>query len=144
MARKPIEWRIHVQASALAVFKALDTQSGRESFWAHSAPEVRPGVIEFCFAGGEWLQSQVLERREAHRWRFTYFNDSIVTIDLAPSPDGGTDVTLAETGVPIDSWLDNYAGWVSVLMSLKAAVDFGVDLRNGDPRRSWTQGFVDV
>jgi hypothetical protein len=95
MARKPIEWRIHVQASALAVFKALDTQSGRESFWAHSAPEVRPGVIEFCFAGGEWLQSQVLERREAHRWRFTYFNDSIVTIDLAPSPDGGTDRFVA-------------------------------------------------
>jgi len=34
-------------------------------------------------------------------------------------------------------------GWVSVLMAMKAAVDFGVDLRNHDPKRSWQQGFAD-
>jgi hypothetical protein len=35
------------------------------------------------------------------------------------------------------------AGWVSVLLALKAAVDFGVDLRNHDPERTWSTGFVD-
>jgi len=35
------------------------------------------------------------------------------------------------------------AGWVSVLMALKAAVDHGVDLRNHDPQRTWDQGYAD-
>jgi hypothetical protein len=38
----------------------------------------------------------------------------------------------------------NLAGWVSVLLALKAAVDFGVDLRNSDPARRWEDGYVDV
>jgi hypothetical protein len=28
-------------------------------------------------------------------------------------------------------------------MALKAAADFGVDLRSHDPGRTWDQGFVD-
>jgi hypothetical protein len=28
-------------------------------------------------------------------------------------------------------------------MALKAAADFGVDLRSHDPARTWDQGFVD-
>ena len=35
------------------------------------------------------------------------------------------------------------AGWVSVLMAMKAAVDHGVDLRNHDPARSWSDGYAD-
>lgn len=35
-------------------------------------------------------------------------------------------------------------GWVSLLMSMKAAVDFGVDLRNHDPERAWEQGFANT
>jgi len=33
--------------------------------------------------------------------------------------------------------------WVSVLMNLKARADHGVDLRNHDPARTWTKGYVD-
>jgi hypothetical protein len=32
---------------------------------------------------------------------------------------------------------------VSVLLALKAAVDFRVVVRNHDPELSWTQGFAD-
>jgi hypothetical protein len=32
---------------------------------------------------------------------------------------------------------------VSVLLALKAAADFGVDLRNHDPARTWWQGYCD-
>jgi hypothetical protein len=35
------------------------------------------------------------------------------------------------------------AGWVSVLLALKAAADFGVDLRNHDAARTWAQGYCD-
>lgn len=35
------------------------------------------------------------------------------------------------------------AGWVSVLMAMKAAVDHGVDLRNHDESRTWGDGYAD-
>jgi hypothetical protein len=35
------------------------------------------------------------------------------------------------------------AGWVSVLMQLKAAVQFHVDLRNHSRERSWEKGYVE-
>jgi hypothetical protein len=39
--------------------------------------------------------------------------------------------------------LEVIAGWVSVQLALKAAVDFGVDLRTHDPARSWDQGYAE-
>ncbi len=39
-------------------------------------------------------------------------------------------------GVPEEDRTEVIAGWVSVLMALKAAVDFSVDLRNHDPVRT--------
>ena len=56
---------------------------------------------------------------------------------------GGTDLLLTETGTPPAERAESLAGWVSVLMALKAAVDHGVDLRNHDARRSWAQGYVE-
>ena len=58
--------------------------------------------------------------------------------------DGGTDLLLTERGVPAESRVSNHAGWVSVLLALKAAVDHGIDLRNHDPLRTWDRGYVDV
>ena len=49
---------------------------------------------------------------------------------------GGTDLTLTETGVPSEWRKENLAGWVSVLLALKAAVDHGVDLRVHDTSRT--------
>jgi hypothetical protein len=46
-------------------------------------------------------------------------------------------------GVPEADRVDVTAGWVSVLLALKAAVDFGVDLRNHDPQRSWEHGYAE-
>ena len=50
---------------------------------------------------------------------------------------------LTDAGVPAADRVEVTAGWVSVLMALKAAVDFSVDLRNHDPLRTWDQGFVE-
>jgi hypothetical protein len=35
------------------------------------------------------------------------------------------------------------SGWISVLLLLKAAVDFGVDMRNHDPKRTWDHTYCD-
>jgi hypothetical protein len=67
-----------------------------------------------------------------------------VEFDLTPDGRGGTDLSLTESGVSEMEVMENLPGWVRVLMSLKAAVDFGVDLRNREPERQWEQGYVDV
>jgi hypothetical protein len=48
-----------------------------------------------------------------------------------------------DEGVAAEDLAEVSSGWVSVLMALKAAVDFGVDLRNHALNRTWDDGFVD-
>ena len=140
----PISWRVRLGAAPEVVFAALDRPDGRRRFWAQSAEEVEPGVVEFRFADGQSWRGRILERVPPSRFAITYFQDSLATFELEPDGRGGTDLRLTERGVPADAWLDNYAGWVTVLLTLKAAVDFGIDLRNGDPRCTWAAGYVDV
>ena len=73
---------------------------------------------------------------------FTYFH-STVTIELESDGKGGTDLTLTNAEVPQAEYEEVCAGWLNVLLPLKAAADFGVDLRNHDPTRTWRQGYVD-
>jgi hypothetical protein len=42
-----------------------------------------------------------------------------------------------------EEWHEHYAGWVSVLMNLKAYADFGIDLRNHHPDYTWDNHYVD-
>ena len=52
-------------------------------------------------------------------------------------------MVLTDTGVPPEHRKEVMAGWVSVLLSLKAAVDFDIDLRTHDPERDWDVGYVE-
>src|SRR3546814_6049697 len=73
-----------------------------------------------------------------------YFGGSTVTVTLSPDDGHGCDVHLVETGIAsAEEWVENHAGWVSVLLALKATGDFGVDLRAHDPARSWEGRHVD-
>jgi uncharacterized protein YndB with AHSA1/START domain len=139
---RPILWRLHLRSAPDAVFHALSEPGGRARFWARSADEER-GVIHFRFANGQRLESRILESLPATRFRLTYFGGSVVTFELSPDGGGGTELTLLEEGAPPAEAEQNRAGWVSVLLQLKAAVDFGVDLRSHDPGRTWDDGFVD-
>jgi hypothetical protein len=49
---------------------------------------------------------------------------------------GGSDLMLTDTA-------DDPRTMGIGVPALKAAVDFGVDLRNHDPARTWETGFVD-
>jgi hypothetical protein len=55
----------------------------------------------------------------------------------------GTDLTLTDEGVLAADRTEVIAGWVSVLMALKATVDFGADLRTHDADRQWDTGYVE-
>lgn len=140
--RTRVSWRIHLRAAPGAVYQLLSTGTGRRRFWAESAEE-RDGVIDFRFPNGAAWRGRVLERDPPRRFAIEYFGGSRATFDCADDGAGGTDLTLTETGVSPAEWEENRAGWVSVLLALKAVADFAVDLRNHDPTRTWDAGFAD-
>lgn len=138
-----IQWRVHFSSAPEKVFDALATDEGRRSFWAAEAPETQ-GSIKFRFGNGMVFESRVLDSSRPTRFVIEYFGGSRVQFDLAGDGRGGTDLTMTESGVPEGNRLIHLPGWVPVLLSLKAAVDFSIDLRNNDPGRTWEHGFVDV
>jgi len=137
-----IRWRVHLASPPEAVYDVLATDAGRARFWAETAVE-RGGAIEFEFVNGMRWRGAVLAAERPRLFAVEYFGGSRATFELAADGAGGTDVSLTETGVPADWKAENHAGWVSVLLELKAAVDFDVDLRNHDARRTWSQRYCD-
>ena len=137
-----IRWRLHLRAAPVAVYRLLAEDEGRARFWAESAVE-RDGEIDWRFPDGLTLTSQMVTKGPPHAFVVEYFGGSIARFDLADDGAGGTDLTVTDSAPPSSDRVETYAGWISVLLALKGAADFGVDLRNHDPRRAWEQGFVD-
>ncbi len=133
-------WKIFLQAPIEKVFAALSTDEGRETFWAEKTIE-RDGSIDFVFPNGETYKAEILAKTAPVQLSIRYF-DAVTTFDLEAAADGTT-LALNVSEAPEDDWLESYAGWVSVLMNMKAVLDFGADLRNHDPAKSWGQRFVD-
>ena len=136
-----IVWRLSLHRSPEEVFELLDTDEGRERFWANSSRST-PSGFELTFPGGLEEHVEVLERKPPTRMAIRYFG-SRAEFDLARRDEGGC---LFEVRCKCDdeaAWTDFYAGWVSWLLVFKAAADFDVDLRNGADDRTWAQRYVD-
>ncbi|MDT8321369.1 MAG: hypothetical protein RQ826_12660 [Xanthomonadales bacterium] len=69
-----------------------------------------------------------------------YF-DAVTTFSIDERPRAT--VLTVEALPPADDFEEVLAGWVSVLLTLKAACDHGIDLRNHDREASWDQGYVE-
>jgi uncharacterized protein YndB with AHSA1/START domain len=133
-----IEWRIHLSSSPERVYKFLSTAEGRAACWAESAPE-KDGHIEFTFPGGLEWRGQILEAEPPHVFSVRYYGNTEARFVLEDDGVGGCDLVLTDTADDAET----RAGWVSVLLALKAAADHGVDLRNHDPARTWETGYAD-
>lgn len=136
-----IRWNMHFRSAPLRVYEALATAEGRERYWAESAPE-EDGVITFHILNYAPFSGRILRRDPPHAFALEYFG-SKTTFSLRPNGCGGTDLELHATEVDEAISMEMVAGWVSVLMAMKASVDHGVDLRNHDATRSWGQGYAD-
>jgi uncharacterized protein YndB with AHSA1/START domain len=134
-------WRTHFRSAPDVIFAKLTTDEGRASFWAESARQVHER-IEFQFPDGTRCDARILDSDPPRRFALEYFNAKTV-FELSPDGCGGTDLTLIATGVPEHEHCEVLAGWVSVLLALKASADFGVDLRNHDATRTWAVGFAE-
>jgi uncharacterized protein YndB with AHSA1/START domain len=137
-----IRWRLHLRSPVARVYQALSTDEGRASFWAESSVE-QNGSLLFVFPSGATWNAQIIEAVPPNRYALEYYGGSITTFELREDGHGGTDLILTDSGVPVQDRTEVIAGWVSVLMSLKAAVDFGVDLRAHDPDRHWDHGYIE-
>jgi hypothetical protein len=101
------------------------------------------GIIRFIFPNQAEWKGKVLEKVPARKFKVEYYGGSITTFALESDGAGGTDLTLKDQSVPQEDRTEVIAGWVSVLMALKASVDFGIDLRNHDPSRTWDNGYAE-
>ncbi|MFI5735190.1 SRPBCC domain-containing protein [Kribbella sp. NPDC051587] len=126
-------WKLHFKSGPSDVYRALSTPGGRSRYWA-DAPET-DGTIHFAFPAGHTTDARIEEAIQDRRYRFTWYTDRTLTFDLIPDDAGGTDLTVTSSTGP------HLAGDISVLLRLKAWVDFGVDLRNHDDTRS--AGYLD-
>ena len=123
----PIRWRLHLASEPTAVFAALDDPGSRSRFLADEAPEV-DGTIRFRFANGVETDAPVLTREPPTTWVIGYF-------DTSPGLAGYRFDEVDRASLA--------AGWLNVLLPLKAWVDHGVDLHNHDPSRTWDDGYAD-
>jgi hypothetical protein len=137
-----IRWRLHLRSRLVDVYRMLSTDQGRTRFWAESAIGL-DGAIAWQFPNGLATTTKVIGRLPPARFVVEYLGGSTATFELADDGAGGTDLTLSDAGVREADLAEVSAGWVSVLLALKAAVDHGVDLRSHDHWRTWDSGFVD-
>lgn len=137
-----IKWRIHLYSPPYRVHRMLSTNRGRVRFWAESAVET-DGSIDFVFPNGKTWRGRIIKNTPPDEFSLEYYGGSVATFRLDDDGSGGTDLTLIDKGVQPNERCEVLAGWVSVLLALKAATDFSVDLRNRDSTRTWDQGFVD-
>jgi uncharacterized protein YndB with AHSA1/START domain len=138
---QPIVWRLALAAAPEEVFALLDTDEGRERHWARSS-HATPEGFDLEFSGGLQEEVKVIDCRPPHRMTIRYFG-STAALDLSPREGGGCDLQVTCRCDDPNEWMHFYPGWVSWLLVLKAAADFGVDLRNGSPERTWSQRYVD-
>lgn len=136
-----IRWKMHFLSPIGKVFSALATDEGRSRYWAESAPEV-DGCVTFNILGYEPFSGRILKKHAPSLFALEYFG-TIVEFSLQDDGKGGTDLSLVATRVDESIRMEMVAGWVSVLMAMKAAVDHGVDLRNHDASRTWNDGYAD-
>ncbi|WP_371403399.1 hypothetical protein OHA10_36620 [Kribbella sp. NBC_00662] len=122
-----MERKVFCASGPSDVYRAVSTSLGRERFWATSAPE-SGGVISFVLADGRAGDCRIEQAVQDELYRLQYFGRTL-TFTLVPGETGGTDLTLG-ADAPDDAEV------VSLLLRLKASVDFGVDLRNHDETRT--------
>jgi uncharacterized protein YndB with AHSA1/START domain len=138
---KTIIWRLHTAAPPERIWELLTTDRGRESFWAETSRSEGDRFI-LGFQMGVEGECRIVETVPASRFAFSYFGTHVL-IELAPDGEGGTDLALTNSEVPDEEYEDMLPGWLNVLLPLKAAADFGVDLRTHDPARTWRERYVD-
>ncbi|HEX9412846.1 MAG TPA: SRPBCC domain-containing protein [Ktedonobacterales bacterium] len=137
---------VKLAASRDRVWQAITTPSGITSWWAERA-EIQPmdgGLLRLLFPNRRTLDSKVVQCRPSQMMSFVYFGGTRAQFEVHTATPGGTSLTVTDRGFSSqEDYAETLAHWTSVLLALKAYIDFGVDLRNHTPVFNWEQGYVD-
>lgn len=136
-----LRWRVHLHATPEAVYQRLSTDAGRESFWAESSKALNDEV-SLAFPDRSTATVKILLERPPHVLEVDYCGVATRFV-LQRAGDEATVLEVTASNIPAHDTVDLAAGWVSVLLNLKAAINFGGDLRNHARARTWIDGFVD-
>ena len=136
-----IEWKVHFASTIEKVYEFLTTDEGRGKFWAEETTE-QDGFVEFRILNYPKYRAKIIEKSPQKIFKLEYFGTD-VSFELKETDDNGTDLHLTALTANENVKQAMTAGWVSVLMAMKAAVDFGVDLRNHNLERVWENGYLD-
>lgn len=134
-----IVWKINCKSTPSKVFEYIATDECRNKFWA--VTQSKNDIVTFAFANSYVWEGKILESNPPTQISFLYIDNSEESFELIDDGNNGTDLILRDKGVKPEFRTEVIAGWGSVLMTLKAAVDFNVDLRNHDPKKTWSEGF---
>jgi uncharacterized protein YndB with AHSA1/START domain len=141
-----IHMSVKLAAGRDRVWQALTTPAGITSWWSERA-EIQPsdgGLLRLLFPNRRMLDSKVVMCRPMQLMSFVYFGGTRAQFEVNTHPSGGTIVSVTDHGFSSqEDYAETLAHWTSVLLALKAYLDFGVDLRNHTPTFNWEQGFVD-
>jgi hypothetical protein len=130
------QWKVHFKSAPSEVYRALSTPLGRSRFWADSAKEA-DGVIHFVLPGDRTDDSRIESAIKDQLYAVSYFGRLLTFVLIPDDQTNGTDLTLTYQSPDDPAATDaDSATWVSLLLRLKASVDFGVDLRNHDNSRT--------
>jgi uncharacterized protein YndB with AHSA1/START domain len=136
-----LRWRVALPAAPQRVYELLATDAGRERFWAEASH--RDGAaVHLRFADGTATTADILRDHPPQHFALRYFG-AATSFELSAAADDATILEVTADGIEPSDQADVAAGWVSVLLCLKAYLLAGVDVRNHDPHRCWHQGFVD-
>jgi hypothetical protein len=136
-----IQWKIHLDSPVDKVYLALTSNQHQQNYWAETVIQ-KEDLIEFHFHHDIKTSGYIIEQINHKKFVVSYFGWK-VSFTLNKDTMGGTDFRLCCEGVEQPDREEIIAGWVSWLMAFKAYVDFGVDLRNHDPKRCWFNGYCD-
>jgi uncharacterized protein YndB with AHSA1/START domain len=141
-----INMSVKLATSRDRVWQALTTPSGITSWWSERA-EIEPsdgGLLRLLFPNRRMLDSKVIMCRPPHFLSFVYFGGTRASFEVTSHPAGGSVVTVSDSGFSSqEDYAETLAHWASVLLALKAFLDFGVDLRNHTSAFNWEKGYVD-
>ena len=137
-----IKWKAHFRSSPERVYGALASPNERAKYWADTVEE-RAGKLTYEFKSmGFRDEGRILKQVPQRLFSVEYLGTE-VNFHLSADSTGGTDLELHVRNVPESRRTELIAGWVNFLMTMRGAVDFGIDLRNHDAERTWNKGYVE-